>query len=238
MNKQILVIGGCGGLGTELVKNHLNQGDRVIAADRQISNEIQSLIAATPTLSFIACDISSTENTMQSLGSLSASIDGIDILYHTAGIYRFEDKAYLPDTDLDTMGTMYNINAVGFLRVLKALWEKIHHTAIICITSEAGSIGNNFRSWEYGYCMSKCAENMAAAIAQHHFDELGNGSRIMCLHPGWLRTKMGGSDAFLQLDKSVDPAESARNIKNIAENIDSFPKDVMYMDHLQNILPW
>lgn len=238
MSKQIIVTGGCGGLGTEIVTAHLLQGDCVTALDLKITPEMTALLDSYENLRFIPCDISSTEDVTKSVADKFSSADKIDILYHTVGIYRFQDKVYLPDTDLDSMGTMYNINAVGFLRVLKTLWNQFDHTAIICITSEAGSIGNNFRSWEYGYCMSKCAENMAAAIAQHHFNELENGSRIMCLHPGWLRTKMGGTDAFLHPEESVAPAESARCIKYIAENINTFPKDLMYMDYKQTPLKW
>ena len=238
MSKQIIVTGGCGGLGFELVKAHLAQEDHVTAIDLKTTPELTSLMERYPNLSFVSCDISSTSDVMDTMTEKFSSAERLDILYHTVGIYRFQDKVYLPETDLDSMATMFNINAVGFLRVLKALWAKLNRTAIICITSEAGSIGNNFRSWEYGYCMSKCAENMAAAIAQHHFDELGNESRIMCLHPGWLRTKMGGNEAFLNKDASVDPADSARYIKEIAENINTFPKEIMYMDYKQTPLKW
>lgn len=238
MSKQIIVTGGCGGLGNELVRAHLTQGDHVTAIDLKITPEITSLMEQYRNLSFLPCDISSTPDVMNAIADSFLSAERIDILYHTVGIYRFQDKVYLPETDLDSIGSMFNINAVGFLRVLKALWTKFHQTAIICITSEAGSIGNNFRSWEYGYCMSKCAENMAAAIAQHHFDELGNGSRIMCLHPGWLRTKMGGKDAFLNTEQSVAPEDSAGCIKEIAESINTFPKEIMYMDYKQTPLKW
>lgn len=238
MSRQIIVTGGCGGLGFEIVKAHLAQGDCVTAIDLKISPEMTSLMEQHPNLSFIPCDISSTTDVADSMAENFSSAERIHILYHTVGIYRFQDKVYLPDTDLDSIGTMFNINAVGFLRVLKALWTKFNQTAIICITSEAGSIGSNFRSWEYGYCMSKCAENMAAAIAQHHFNELGNETRIMCLHPGWLRTKMGGKEAFQNTEASVAPADSARCIKEIAENIHSFPKEIMYMDYKQTPLKW
>lgn len=238
MKKTVIVTGGCGGLGMEFVKSHLESGDKVYAYDLKLTPDFEKLMKANNNLFFRECNVGKMQSVSEALTDFIKAESTLDILYHTVGIYRFEDKVYLPDSDLDSMGSMFNINAVGFLRVMKALWNYFKDTAVICITSEAGSIGNNFRNWEYEYCMSKCAENMAAAIVQHHFNELKNGSRIMCLHPGWLRTAMGGEEAFKHPEMSVDPVDSAKCIREIAENIHSFPAEVMYMDYAQNILKW
>ncbi len=238
VKKVVAVIGGCGGLGIQLVKSHLMTGDIVYAYGLKISSEMKELMEKKETLYFQECDVSETGNVKTAMMALKNDVKRVDILYHTVGIYRFEDRVYLPDCDLDKMGRMFNVNAVGFLRILQSLWDILKDTAIICITSEAGSIGSNFRSWEYEYCMSKCAENMAAVIAQHYFTEIGNKSRIMCVHPGWLRTKMGGEEAFLHPEISISPGESAESIRKIAENINSFSPEVMYMDYAQNNLKW
>lgn len=73
---------------------------------------------------------------------------------------------------MDAIAKVVDINAVGFLRIIKELLPLINaQTKIICVTSEAGSIGANHRSQEYSYAMSKCAENMACVILQKYFDE-------------------------------------------------------------------
>jgi hypothetical protein len=52
-----------------------------------------------------------------------------------------------------------------------------------------------------------------------------------------MRTQMGGKRAE-QSPYSVDPEESAENIVSITENIDTIPRDQIYMTHKGDILPW
>ena len=103
------------------------------------------------------------------------------------------------------------------------------------ISSEAGSIGGSRRRQEYCYCMSKAAMNMGAKILSNELWK--RSARVISIHPGWVRTAMGGPDSFAS-KYSVSPDESAANIVNIAVNIDDVPRDQMYMSHTGDILPW
>ena len=154
-------------------------------------------------------------------------------------VYDFADKVQLPETDLDHAGAMYNINAVGFLRVVQALFPIIRDgTDILCVTSEAGSMSANWRSREYSYCMSKAAENMACVLLQKHYDEEGQRTRVMCLHPGWVRSAMGGEEAKKHPEMSVSPEDSAEALVGIALDLDGIPKDCMYMDYQRKPYSW
>lgn len=238
MNRNVLVTGGAGGLGSCIVKQHLELGDTVWALDVKATPETEAL-TSNKRFHFVPCNISKTAFVQEALADKVDAIGKLDYVYSTAGIYRFEDRNMLPETNLDNAAIMYEINAVGFLRVMQVLLPLIHDAAIMCITSEAGSIGENWRSSEYNYCMSKAAENMACMILQHYLThELKGKARIICLHPGWLRTQMGGKDALEHLEQSVAPEDSARSIIRIARDIDQIPEDVNYMDYRRKPIAW
>ena len=153
--RNVLVTGGAGGLGMAIVRRHLNFGDRVWALDLRENDAMRKLLEGNDRLSFIPCDISSTGSVRQALIPRLEEIGRLDLLYSCAGIYRFDDKVKLPETNLDNAARMFDINAVGFLRVVQALFAAIQNgTHILCVTSEAGSISENWRAIEYNYCMS------------------------------------------------------------------------------------
>ena len=75
-------------------------------------------------------------------------------------------------------------------------------------------------------------------MLQKHFEDAGQASRVICLHPGWLRTDMGGEEAFRHPELSVSPEESAEGIIGIAMDIDNIPRGCMYMDYRRNPYRW
>ncbi|MCL2248154.1 MAG: SDR family NAD(P)-dependent oxidoreductase [Oscillospiraceae bacterium] len=238
--KNVLVTGGAGGLGLEIVRQHLEFGDRVWALDIGMRDGLAALMSENNSVKFIECDISRTCNVQASLKDLASTIGKLDYLYACAGIYRFSERnVRLPEVILDDAASMFDINAVGFLRVCQVLLSTIKDNSVImCITSEAGSIGENTRYMEYNYCMSKAAENMACVILQKHFDNDGINARVVCIHPGWLRTEMGGPDAFANPEHSVAPKDSAKGIIGIARDIDAIPKERMFMDYKRMDINW
>ncbi|MCD7956701.1 MAG: SDR family NAD(P)-dependent oxidoreductase [Lachnospiraceae bacterium] len=236
MSKNVVVTGGAGGLGMQIVKQHLAKGDYVWAFDLNRNPYMEELEASElgKNLKFFPCDISSTEAVQKAVGAAKETLKGVDSIYSCAGVIRAKDRVPLGETDLDAIPLIVNINAVGFLRVIKELLPEIKNTtAIVCVTSEAGSITNNHRSQEYSYGMSKCAENMACVILQRYFDESIPGARVVCLHPGWLKTKMGGGDVA-----EVEPADSAAALIKINEEIDQISREHMFIDYQRNIMPW
>jgi len=239
LDKKVLVTGGANGLGYAIAERHLSLGDKVWVLDIDESQSINKLTAKDSKAAFIRCDIAKTTNVQEAFREVKPVIGKLDYLYNCAAIYRFEDKKPLPETILDNAGIMYEINAVGFLRVVQELLHELQDGSVImCVTSEAGSISQSRRAAEYNYCMSKAAQNMACVILQKYFDSLPRDIRIMCLHPGWLRTAMGGPAAFEQLDRSVSPQDSAEGIVGIALDIDNIPKERMYMDYKRNDINW
>ena len=236
--KTIIVTGAAGGLGSEITRQHLVMGDKVWALDLKESAEIAEL-SSNPNYHFIPCNIAKTEFVKDALAPVAAEIGAIDAIYACAGIFRAAERVRLDQTNLDDCGIMYEINCVGFLRVIQQLLGNITgETAILCVTSEAGSISQNKRFQEYSYCMSKAAENMACSILRNHFETLGMGTRVICMHPGWLRDAMGGKEAFNNPEQSVTTADSAKGLIGIAMGIKDIPAEDNYMDYKRDKLTW
>ena len=72
---------------------------------------------------------------------------------------------------------------------------------VIFLSSQMGSINDNYSGGYYFYRTSKSALNSAAKSLS--IDWKADGISVLMLHPGWVRTDMGGSNAKLDIDTSV-----------------------------------
>jgi NAD(P)-dependent dehydrogenase (short-subunit alcohol dehydrogenase family) len=109
--------------------------------------------------------------------------------------------------DYDEMQRMYDVNALGPLRMVEAFLPLTDRGAMkrLCfVSSEAGSIGRSTRTNSYGYSMSKAALNMATRIMHNHLRPEGYTFRVY--HPGWIRSYMSGSKST---EADLEPEEAA-----------------------------
>jgi NAD(P)-dependent dehydrogenase (short-subunit alcohol dehydrogenase family) len=77
--------------------------------------------------------------------------------------------------------------------------------------------------------MSKAALNMQSRILQNYLEP--KGFRVLAVHPGWMRTDMGGSDA------DIHPDEAAEGIFGLAMR----PREAqepIYIDYQGKVLQW
>jgi len=96
------------------------------------------------------------------------------------------------------------VNAVGHLLVTKkflGLLKAGNAPRIINITSEAGSISKMERFRGYYYFASKAAMNMFTRSLA--WDPETDRMTTIAMHPGWVRTDMGGSEADLSVTESA-----------------------------------
>jgi NAD(P)-dependent dehydrogenase (short-subunit alcohol dehydrogenase family) len=100
---------------------------------------------------------------------------------------------------------------------------------VINISSDAGSISRMRSGRGYSYYGSKAALNMfTRALA---FDRIMRGVIVVALHPGWVRTDMGGSMAPLT------PAESVRSILHLLDTLDE-TETGKFLNHDGREIPW
>jgi NAD(P)-dependent dehydrogenase (short-subunit alcohol dehydrogenase family) len=112
-----------------------------------------------------------------------------------------------------------------FLPLLKKGKRKL----LINISSEAGSIADSTRTGEMAYCMSKAALNMQSKILHNYLAP--KGIKVLAVHPGWVRTDMGGKDA------DISAQESAEGIFMLATQTWK-ADDTIYLDYRGNPMRW
>jgi len=204
MNKKVLIAGASRGLGLFLTQRYLELGDTVFAGVRNTGAPHIAALAATygGRLFPVEMDVSNTSSVTRAVTAVSEHTNTLDILINNAGIHCASSFAPLPEADLDDCLAVYNVNAIGPLRVIKAFDNFLSTGArIINISSESGSIGLSGRKTEFDYCMSKAAMNMSSKILQNGVAD--RGIKVLAIQPGWMRTDMGGTNADL------DPYETA-----------------------------
>ena len=234
----VVITGAAIGLGMEFLKLHVARGDKVIGCDRDISDELKNLAEENPLVKAIDMDIACGESVKAGCEKIKKMITYMDFIYQNAGVFYFEDELPIEKADFERALDTYNINAVGMMRVIQGLHPLfIKGTVMCCTASDSASLkltldkvykpGDRYSSIIYN--MSKAAMCMGAC---YFYDELVNriGGRLLIVHPGWMRTSMGGPNA------PGDPAENARSI--FAMSTGERPTTDIFVDHLGNPIPW
>ncbi|MDP7068557.1 MAG: SDR family oxidoreductase [Acidimicrobiales bacterium] len=219
MTKTVVVTGANRGLGLELVRNYITEGADVWGACRRPA-EATDLEALHPA-GILELDISSEISTKRFGAHLGDSAERIDLLINNAGVSGPEigilrKQSSWQMVSVDNTLEMIRTNGLGAMLVTRAvlpLLDVAERPKVVNITSQLGSmkVGREFTN--FPYAVSKAVMNMFTAQAAHQLSSLG--VMVVCFHPGWVQTRMGGKDADLS------PEESARGIVETIESLNN-----------------
>lgn len=233
--KYAVITGASGGLGAELSRLYLERGWNVEGMDLQESGRAAALREAfEERFHFTPVDVTSDEQVEAFAASVGERTDRIDVLINAAGVLTKNGENHLEDFDISASLKVFDINALGPLRVTKAflkLLKRGEDRVLVDISSEAGSMQtNNNYIRRYDYCMSKAAVNMQCVILQRYLrpDDI----KVLAIHPGWMQTSMGGANAV------VPPRESAEGIAALAEKYAHQLDNPIYFDYNGTPRPW
>ena len=196
----VLITGANRGLGLEFTRQYAADGWRVFAACRDPAGA-RDLAAVEGDVSAETLDV---DDGLQ-VAALANKLSGqpIDVLINNAGIYGPKDVTR--DTvDYDAWGQVFRTNTMSPLAMSAAFAANVAqggHKKIITLSSIMGSIAENDSSGDFIYRSSKAAVN--AVMKSLAGDLKSEGITVVVLHPGWVRTDMGGPDASIEAPESV-----------------------------------
>lgn len=193
----VLITGANRGLGLEFARQYAADGWKVIGTARtpEQADELNALSVEVAQL-----DIAN----QASVDALVKSLEGrpIDLLINNAGIFPRVNK--IEEVNIDDYSRTIAVNTLGPVRVTRALLPNLRRgnkKTIVNITSRLGSIALNDYGAFYGYRESKAALNMFTKTLAVELDS--EGFTCLTIHPGWVKTDMGGQSASLTPEESI-----------------------------------
>lgn len=203
--KTALITGANRGIGLEFVRQYAADGWRVFACCRNpaAAETLNHLTAHYPDqVSIHALDVSNHPQIEQLARTLSGQ--PVDLLINNAGIYPPEQGDAFGITDYAAWAHTFEVNTMAPLKMTEAFIQHISQSqlkTIITITSKMGSIADNRGGGSYIYRSSKSAVNIV--MKSLSIDLNSHQITTVLLHPGWVKTDMGGPDALIPAEQSV-----------------------------------
>ena len=200
----VLITGSNRGLGLEWVRQYTGAGWRVYATCRHPAEatELLQLAAQQPTLSVHRLDITASIDVRALRWEIGQQ--PIDVLLNNAALYLDKDAPMLGSLRYDDWMASFAANTLSAVRVSEALLANVaagQRRLIVALTSHMGSIAEIESSDSLYYRSSKAALN--AAMKGLSVALRGRGIGVLLLHPGWVRTRMGGPEGRLDAAESV-----------------------------------
>jgi NAD(P)-dependent dehydrogenase (short-subunit alcohol dehydrogenase family) len=203
----VLITGASRGIGLEFTKQYAADGWRVLACCRhpQSAIALQELTQANANIKIHTLDVAD----FAQIDALATQLkdESIDVLINNAGVYP---SSNFGDTNYDDWTNGFKVNSMAPLKMVEAFVQHITRgqlKKIATITSKMGSIDDNTSGESYSYRSSKCAVNMV--MKSMSIDLKPYGISVVTLHPGWVQTDMGGSNALISAQTSVTGLRNA-----------------------------
>jgi NAD(P)-dependent dehydrogenase (short-subunit alcohol dehydrogenase family) len=207
MSESALITGASRGLGLFLAEVLVAAGFTVFAGYREPISVRGGPLRNSERFVPIELDVTDPGSVRAARDAVARRIAALDVLINNAAILPAAGRGRIDDTNIEIGHEVFDTNALGPLRVTQAFLPLLRagtRKLLINVSSEAGSVGDCWRRDEHLYCMSKAALNMQTAILRN--DLAPEGIEVLAVHPGWMRTDMGGPNA------DVDPKDAAAGI--------------------------
>jgi NAD(P)-dependent dehydrogenase (short-subunit alcohol dehydrogenase family) len=193
-----LITGASRGIGEALAATLAARGHEVLAAMRHPP----ASPAGRRGLRWLELDVADPQSIVAAAERLAG--EPLDILVNNAGIFG-QRGAGLGRIDDRVWHEVLAVNVIGAYRTAEAFLPNLrmgHGRKLVTISSRMGSIGLNTTGGEYIYRSSKAAVN--AVMKSLAVDLAPEGITVALLHPGWVRTDMGGQGAAIDVQTSAN----------------------------------
>ena len=215
-----LITGAESGLGLALTRVFIDAGSTVAALCRESS----------PALDALAPDIHEGVDVTNAATVYRAAAEmgdkTIDVLINNAGI-MIED--HIDRIDIAAVRGQFEVNALGPLSMALAFRKRFRRgSRMVNISSRLGSMEDNDSGEDYGYRMSKAAQNMLTSNLS--IDLAKEDVIVVALHPGIVATGMTGG-------KGTPTDEVARDLKAVIDTLDA-SQSGQFLDRFGAQIPW
>lgn len=195
-----IIIGASRGLGLGLARALAERGTMVTATARGHAPDLaQAAAASAGRITIATCDIDDDA----SIAALVAAVAGqsFDLVFVNAGVSGPAHSSVTKVSKAE-MADLVWTNAVAPVRVAEALLPSLADNGTLAFMSSIlGSVALNTGGGYELYRASKAALN---TLTRSLFVRLkGKPVSLLTLHPGWVRTDMGGPQATLSVEESI-----------------------------------
>ncbi|MGD2054599.1 MAG: SDR family oxidoreductase [Gammaproteobacteria bacterium] len=200
----VLITGASRGIGLEMVKYGIEQNWRIFACCRHPQQADSLLAVAKLANGRVTVHVADMDElaTVQAL-AYELRNEAIDILINNAGVYG-SDRNKFGNVDVHSWINTFKVNSIAPLKVAEALIEQVRmgdKKIIASMSSKMGSMADNGYGNSYIYRSSKAALN--AVVKSMSIDLKDEGIKCVALHPGWVKTDMGGPNAEITTRECV-----------------------------------
>jgi len=229
----LLITGANRGIGLELSRAFAAADWRVHACCRRpdAATELQRLAERQPAVQIHPLDV--TDPAQIDRLSRQLADASIDILLNNAGISGPRaELGQIGVEERDAWLQVFATNSIAPWMVAQAFVDQVARSGrktIATISSLMGSIGDNQQGGRVIYRSSKTAVNQVMKCLSLALTE--RQITVVMLHPGWVRTDMGGPEAPLP------PADSAGGLQRLLTGLT--PEHTgRFFDYTGRELPW
>jgi NAD(P)-dependent dehydrogenase (short-subunit alcohol dehydrogenase family) len=209
----ILITGTSRGLGLECVRQYAAADWQVLACARRPADSVDLVALAAdypPRIRLLTLDV--TDHAAVDRLAVALEATPIDVLLNSAGTmgsgsFARDGLAFgsFGNSDFEDWEQVFRLNVLGSMKMAEAFVTHVARSEqkkIVTLTSMLGSVANNRIGGLYAYRASKAAVNaimksMSIDLAKSH------GIAATALHPGWVRTELGGPNADIDAATSV-----------------------------------
>jgi len=209
----VVITGSNRGIGLALASLYAQRGDTVFACCRTpgTASELQALVKA-HSVTVVPLDVGD-DRSVAALAKLLANTT-VDTLINNAGVSGGPpEEQTATNMNFAAWADAFNVNSLGPVRVLQALLPALKRSRspkVMSITSQLGAISLDM-AFAFGYSASKAALNKFMRLAASELK--AHGIAVGVIHPGWVKTDMGGAGA------SITPSESAAGIVKVIDQL-------------------
>ena len=222
----VFITGANRGIGLSLARNFGEAGFTVIGTARKLEQATELKETGARVEQLDVTDQASVDAMAKRVGETP-----IDILINNAGI-KGADNDDMASLDVDDMEWVLNVNTLGPVRVMKALFPNVSSSGrkvFVNISSMMGSIERNTWGCCAGYRASKSALNSINKTFAVDFDK--KGLTFVVMHPGYVQTDMNEGKG------NITPQQSAAGLMQVITGLDASDNGKFY-DWQGKELPW